>query len=103
MLAKKGGKGRQAFAQEDDDADDVEESVGKGKGKGKGKSGKGGKSAAVEEDEGTSPEFDAESMSTKMDVSIEKLRVSVAALVGRVGRVTPGQHDVIAPGLLVDC
>lgn len=62
--------------------------------KGKGK----GKSFATEEEVETSVgKFDLAAIETSMEESIDKLRVGLKSVVGRVGRVSPGEFHFLQP------
>ena len=62
--------------------------------KGKGK----GKSFATEDDVDSSVgKFDLAAIETSMEESIDKLRVGLKSVVGRVGRVSPGKFHFLQP------
>jgi hypothetical protein len=85
----KGGKKAAAAVEEDDDPTPA-----KGKGGKKGK----GKSFAEEEvagDGGDEVRFDLKAVEQAMDESVDKLRVGLKSVVGRVGRVSPGELQLL--------
>lgn len=82
---KKAGKKNTAVIEDDDEPAPVAKG-GKGK-KGKGKFVEEDDAGANGEDQGS---FDLKAVESSMDEAVDKLRVGLKSVVGRVGRVSPG-------------
>lgn len=87
---KGGGKKGQSDAYDEDTVDEPERVV-KGKGVKKGKGGFASEEVASETTGGGSGSYEAGRLEKGMDEAVDKLRVGLKAVVGRVGRVSPGE------------
>lgn len=86
----KGGKKAAAAFEEDDEPAPA-----------KGKSGKKGKGKSFAEEEvaaagGDEVRFDLKAVEQAMDEAVDKLRVGLKSVVGRVGRVSPGELQLLS-------
>lgn len=88
--ASKKSKGKKSGAAAVEEDDDFAPAKGKGGKKGKGKSFAEDEVASAGSEE---VRFDLKAVEVAMDESVDKLRVGLKSVVGRVGRVSPGEPN----------